>query len=64
MPMTRTSFSIDECACCEVYTVSWSPETPPRLLRPPVARSRAASKATSEEDEAVAWMTPPPVEVE
>src|SRR3989304_1375766 len=37
---------------------------PLRLLRPSLARSRAASRAQSEALDAVSWMTPPPAEVD
>src|SRR3989304_744952 len=37
---------------------------PLRLLSPPLARSRAASRAQSEALDAVSWMTPPPAEVD
>src|SRR3990170_3875836 len=37
---------------------------PLRLLRPPLARSRAASRAQSEALDAVSGITPPPAEVD
>ncbi len=52
MPAIFIAFAIDECAWVDVYAVSgrW---TPSMLLRPTVARSRAAISAQSEALDAV-----------
>lgn len=66
MPAIRAAFSIELCAWEEVYAVSLAPVAlmPRSFVAPAVARSRAASSATSEELDALSWMTPPPSPVE
>src|SRR6185312_12702113 len=60
-PATLMSFSIDECACADVYAVN-------ACLQPSsfdlkfVARSRAVKMATSEALDAESCITPPPVD--
>jgi hypothetical protein len=60
IPAIRAAFSIELCASFEVYAVSRRPSRPRSLPAPPVARSRAASSATSDELEALSSITPPP----
>jgi hypothetical protein len=58
-PSTIAAFSIEEWACSEVYRRSraW-PTRPLCRASSPGTASRAAARATSDDAEAVSWITP------